>query len=87
MQRLKELSEDLGSPGQQALWREAQKRRIPVSRSQVYDFVTRQAERQVHVEPLPQAKGKTVAEDVNARFMLDLVRSRWHQLVFWFYFY
>ena len=33
-------------------------------------------ERQVFTAPLPKAQGKTASEDVNARFMLDIVFVR-----------
>ena len=76
MQRVRELYEDLGAPGSQKLWLEVRKRKIQVTRSQVDDFVSKQGERQVFTQPLPQAKGKTAAEDVNARYMLDVVFVR-----------
>ena len=76
MQRVRELYEDLGAPGSQKLWLEVRKRKIQVTRSQVNEFVSKQGERQVFTLPLPQAKGKTVSEDVNARYMLDVVFVR-----------
>lgn len=76
MQRVRELYEELGAPGQQKLWLEVRKRKIQATRSQVNDFVSRQGERQVFTQPLPQAKGQTAAEDVNARYMLDVVFVR-----------
>ena len=76
MQRVRELYEELGAPGQQKLWLEVRKRKLEVTRSQVNEFVSRQGERQVFTRPLPQAKGQTAAEDVNARYMLDVVYVR-----------
>ena len=76
MQRVRELYEELGAPGQQKLWLEVRKRKIQVTRSQVNEFVSRQGERQVFTQPLPQAKGQTAAEDVNARYILDVVFVR-----------
>ena len=76
MQRVKDLSEELGMPGQQKLWLEVRKRKIPVSRSQVNEFVQKQAERQVFTQPLPRSEGKTASEDVSARVMLDIVNFR-----------
>ena len=73
MQRVRELYEELGAPGQQKLWLEVRKRRIQVSRQQVNDFVSRQGERQVYTQPLPHAKGKTASEGLNARAMIDVV--------------
>ena len=76
MQRVKDLYEELGAPGQQKLFLEVRKRKIPVSRTQVNEFVQRQAERQVFSQPLPRAEGKTASEDVDARYMLDVVNFR-----------
>jgi hypothetical protein len=76
MQRVKELYEELGAPGQQKLWLEVRKRKIQATRSQVDAFVSKQGERQVYTQPLPQARGQTAAEDVNARYMLDVVFIR-----------
>ena len=67
MQRAKDLYDELGAPGQQKLWLEVRKRRMPVTKSQTHDFVQRQAERQVFTQPLPRAEGKTASEDVDAR--------------------
>ena len=82
MQRVKELFEELGSPGQAKLWLEVRKRKIQVTRTQVNAFVSRQGERQVFAQPLPAAKGKTAVEDVNARYMLDVVFVRALTVVF-----
>ena len=76
MNRVREIYEDLGAPGAQKLWLEIKKRGIQVSRQQVVDFVGRQGERQVYTAPLPKAKGQTVSEDLNARYMLDVVFVR-----------
>ena len=75
MQRVRELYEELGA-GQQKLYLEVRKRKIQVTRSQGNEFVAKQGERQVFTQPLPQAKGQTAAEDVNARYMLDVVFVR-----------
>ena len=76
MQRAKDLYEELGMPGSTKLWLEVRKRKIPVSRSQVNEFVQKQAERQVFTQPLPRAEGKTASEDVDARYMIDVVNFR-----------
>ena len=73
MQRVKDLYEELGGPGQQKLFLEVRKRKIPVSRTQVNEFVQRQAERQVFTQQLPKAEGKTASEDINARYMIDVI--------------
>ena len=83
MQRVKDLYEELGAPGQAKLWLEVRKRKLQgVSKAQVNDFVSRQGERQVFATPLPDAKGKTAAEDVDARYMLDVVFLRELIMVF-----
>lgn len=76
MQRVKDLSDELGMPGAQKLWLEVRKRKIAVTKSQVNDFVPRQAERQVFAQQLPRAEGKTASEDVNSRYMMDVVFLR-----------
>ena len=76
MQRVRDLYDELGMPGAQKLWLEVRKRKIAVTKSQINDFVQRQAERQVFAQPLPRAEGKTASEDVNARYMLDIVFVR-----------
>ena len=73
MQRVKDLYDQLARPGAQKLFQEAKKRGIAVSRSQVTDFVRSQAERQVFSAPLPKAQGKSVSEDVDARFQMAVV--------------
>ena len=73
MQRVRDLYDQLAKPGAQKLFQEAKKRGIAVSRSQVTDFVRSQAERQVFSAPLPKAQGKSVSEDVGARFQIDVV--------------
>ena len=76
MQRVKDLYDELGMPGQQKLFLEVRKRKIPVSRTQVNEFVQRQAERQVFTQPLPRSEGKTASEDENSRFQIDVVNFR-----------
>ena len=76
MQRVRDLYDELGQPGQQKLFLEVRKRKIPVSRTQVNEFVQRRAERQVFAQPLPRAEGKTASEDVDARYMIDVVNFR-----------
>ena len=76
MQRVRDLYDELGALGQQKLFLEVRKRKIPVSRSQVNEFVQRQAERQVFTQPLPRAQRKTASEDVDARYMIDVVNFR-----------
>ena len=76
MQRVKDIYAELGMPGQQKLWLEVRKRKIAVTKTQVNELVQRQAERQVFTNPLPRSEGKTASEDVDARYMLDVVNFR-----------
>lgn len=69
-------------PGAAKLFQEVRKRGIAVSRSQVNEFVRGRGERQVFAQPLPRAEGKTASEDVNARYMLDVVNFRGDLAVF-----
>ena len=65
------LSEELGTPGVQALWLAAKKKKLDVTRAQVEAWVKRRGERQVFSAVQP-SKGKTVSEDDN-RWMMDLI--------------
>ena len=76
MQRVRDIYAELGMPGQQKLWLEVRKRKIAVTKSQVNEFVQRQAERQVFTNPLPRSEGKTASEDINSRYMIDIVNFR-----------
>ena len=76
MQRVRDIYDELGMPGQQKLFLEVRKRKIAVSRSRVNEFVQRQAERQVFTNPLPRSEGKTASEDVNSRFVIDIGNCR-----------
>jgi hypothetical protein len=82
MQRVRDLYEQLGMPGASKLFQEVRKRGIAVSRGQVNEFVKGRGERQVFAQPLPRAEGKTASEDVNARYMLDVVNFRGDLAVF-----
>ena len=60
MQRVKDLYEELGMPGQQKLWLEVRKRKIAVTKSQVNEFVHMQAERQVFAQQLSDVRFRRV---------------------------
>ena len=62
MQRVRELYEELGAPGQQKLWLEVRKRKIQVTRSQVDAFVAKQGERQVYAQPLRRSRRSCLAQ-------------------------
>ena len=73
---MKDLYDDLGMSGQQKLWLEVRKRKIAVTKSQVNEFVQRQAERQVFAQQLPRAEEKTTSEDVGSRFQIVVINFR-----------
>ena len=77
MQRVRDLYEQLGMPGATKLFQEVRKRGIDgISRNQINEFVRSRGERQVFAQPLPRAEGKTASEDLDARYMLDVVNFR-----------
>ena len=77
MQRVRDLYEQLGMPGATKLFQEVRKRGIGgISRNQINEFVRSRGERQVFAQPLPRAEGKTASEDLDARYMLDVVNFR-----------
>ncbi len=70
-QRLRELSDELGNPGIGPLWLAVKRRAIDLTKKQVEAFVKRKGEKQIFQAVQP-AKGKTVSESLNARWMADL---------------
>ena len=75
LQRARQVSEELGSPGVDALWLEVRKRGIGVTRKQVQELVATRGEKQIF-QPLQPAKGKSVALDVDTTFQMDLADLR-----------
>ena len=69
---LRELSEALGNPGIAPLWLAAKRKGVNVSKKQVEAFVKQKGEKQIFQAVQP-AKGKTVSESLNARWMMDLI--------------
>jgi len=65
------LSDELGTPGVQALWLAVRKKKLDVTRAQVEDWVKRRGERQVFAAVQP-SRGRTVSENDN-RWMMDLI--------------
>jgi hypothetical protein len=69
---LRELSEELGNPGIAPLWLAVKRKGVNVSKKQVEAFVKQKGEKQIFQAVQP-AKGKTVSESLNARWMMDLI--------------
>jgi transposase InsO family protein len=69
---LQELSDELGSPGIGPLWLAVKRKGVNVSKKQVEAFVKQKGEKQIFQAVQP-AKGKTVSESLNARWMMDLI--------------
>ena len=69
---LQELSDELGNPGIGPLWLAVKRKGVGVSKKQVEAFVKRKGEKQIFQAVQP-AKGKTVSESLNARWMMDLI--------------
>ena len=72
LQSLQELSDELGNPGIGPLWLAAKRKALNVSKKQVEAFVKRKGEKQIFQAVQP-AKGKTVSESLDARWMMDLI--------------
>ena len=65
----------MGNPGVQALWLEARKRKIKVTKRDVEDLVSTRGEKQIF-RPVVKATGKSVSEDVDSRYQMDLADLR-----------
>ena len=72
MEALAELAKELGYPGVEKLWRAAERRKLPLKRTQVVSFVQSQGQRQVFA-PRPKYEGKIVATRINDRWAADLI--------------
>lgn len=66
LEKLKELSESLGNPGIDKLFRAAKRAKINVTKDQVRKFLGTKGEKQIF-KPLPLIKGRTAAEAPGAR--------------------
>ena len=75
IQKLRRLAESLGSPGVQALWLAARKQKIQVTTKQVVELVATRGKKQIF-RPVVPATGKSVSEDYNARYQMDLADLR-----------
>ena len=70
--QLAQLSRDLGHPGVQPLWLAVKKKGLALTKKEVELFVKRKASKQIFQAVQP-AKGKTVSESLDARWMMDLI--------------
>ena len=75
MERLRELARKLGNPGEAKLYTAARKRGIPVTRSQIKQYLAQRPERQIF-RPLPRSSGTTGASSLNEKWQMDLIEFR-----------
>ena len=66
LQNLRQLSNELGNPGVQALWLAVRRIGITLMKKDVEAFVKKKGEKQVFSTVQP-SKGKTVSESLDAR--------------------
>ena len=74
MERLRELARKLGNPGEAKLYTAARKRGIPVTRSQIKQYLAQRQERQIF-RPLPRL-GTTGASSLDEKWQMDLIEFR-----------
>jgi len=72
MEQLKELARELGQPGADKLWQEAQRRNLQVTRKEVAAYVRTLGSRQVF-QARPKYEGKIVATEINDRWAADII--------------
>ncbi len=70
--QLAQLSSDLGHPGVQPLWLAVKKKGLALTKKEVETYVKQKGSKQIFQAVQP-AKGKTVSESLDARWMMDLV--------------
>ena len=75
LQQARQVSEELGSPGVEPLWIAVRRRGIKVTKEQVKQIVATRGEKQIF-QPVQPSKGKSVAEDVDTRYQMDLADLR-----------
>ncbi len=69
---LVQLSSDLGHPGIGPLWLAVKKRGLAITKMQVETYVKAKGSKQIFQAVQP-ARGKTVSESLDARWMMDLI--------------
>jgi hypothetical protein len=72
MDQLRELFTELDEPSASKLWMEAQRRNIPLKRSEVFEFASKHGANQVF-GPRQQYKGKVTSFEINNRWAADLI--------------
>ena len=72
MEQLKDLARELGQPGADKLWQEAQRRNLQVTRKEVTAYVRTLGSRQVF-QARPKYDGKIVATEINNRWAADII--------------
>ena len=72
MEQLKELAKELGQPGADKLWQEAQRRNLQLTRKEVSAYVRSLGSRQVF-QDRPKYEGKITATEINDRWAADLI--------------
>ena len=72
MEQLKELARELGQPGADKLWQEAQRRNLQVTRKEVTAYVRTLGSRQVF-QARPKYEGKIAATEINDRWVADII--------------
>ena len=71
--QLVQLSSDLGHPGVAPLWLAAKRQGLRVTKKEVEAYVKAKGSKQIFQAVQP-ARGKSVAESLDARWMMDLVQ-------------
>ena len=75
MSDLVDLNEELGSPGARKLYLAARKRGLNVTQEEAKRVTERNVGAQV-VAPFQPSKGKTAAENLDARWQMDLAEIK-----------
>ena len=75
LQKLRKLSQELGSPGVEAFWRSSQKAGLNVTKAQVREVIGSSSSRQIFGKLQP-SDGKTVSRAPNDSWQMDLADLR-----------
>ena len=70
--QLAQLSNDVDHPGVAPLWLAVKKKKLPLTKKEVEAYVKAKGSKQIFQAVQP-ARGKTVAESLDARWMMDLI--------------
>ena len=72
MEQIRSLYDELDAPGALKLWQEAQRRNLPVTRQEVFEFTSKQGANQV-LRSHQKFEGKIPAFEINGRWAADLI--------------